>query len=422
MTRIVTRGVAQQGAVPVTAALVVTLALQTAVPPFATDMYTPAFPQVTDDLTTLASMVGLTLTAFFLGLGLGQLVGGPVSDQRGRRGLLVVGGIICTLGAIGCALAPSIWVLVAARVVQGLGGGVSTVVARAVLIDVARGDRLARIMSLLMALGGLAPMIAPVAGAGVLAIGTWRTVFWALVLFGLLMTVTAVLFVPETLPPERRHAGGLRESVAQFGVVLRIRSFVGYMLTSAFSAVAMFAYISTAPYVLQEQKGMGPFPYALFFASTALAQVILSILNARLVGRLRPRTLIVVGLSSSTLAVLTLTAGVVLCGTPLVLTCAGFLVLMASQAFIFGNASALAASEATHIAGAASAVQGVTQAVAMGLAAPLASAGGASSAVPMVLVMLVGVTASWVCCLGVARGRPAATEDDREVVRQQVAA
>ena len=115
--------------------LVLTLALQSAVPPFATDMYTPAFPRVTADLATSASLVGLTLTTFFLGMGLGQLLGGPLSDQRGRRMPIILGGLICTIGAVGCAVAPSVGMLVVFRVVNGFGGGVAAVVARAVVVD-----------------------------------------------------------------------------------------------------------------------------------------------------------------------------------------------------------------------------------------------------------------------------------------------
>jgi len=208
----------------VTTALILTLALQSAVPPFATDMYTPAFPQVTADLATTASLVGLTLTTFFLGMAAGQLLGGPLSDQRGRRMPMIVGGLICTVGAVGCALAPSIWVLIGFRIVQGFGGGLAAVVARAVVVDVAKGDQLARVMSILMALGGLAPMIAPVFGGVVLTIGgTWRTVFWCLVGFGLLMMITAIFLVPESLPVERRHGGGLRQFASGLHEVLRLR-------------------------------------------------------------------------------------------------------------------------------------------------------------------------------------------------------
>ena len=325
----------------VATSLVLTLALQSAVPPFATDMYTPAFPRVTADLATSASLVGLTLTTFFLGMALKQLLGGPLSDQRGRRLPLIMGGLICTLGAVGCALAPSIEWLIVFRVLHGFGSGVAVVVARAVIVDVARGDVLARVMSIMMALGGLAPMIAPVAGGAVLTFGgTWRTVFWVLVGFGLAMMITAIVLVPESLPPARRHSGGLRQFAAGLGQVLKIRLFVGYTLTAALSGFTMMAYIANSSYVLQEQKGLQPMPFALFFAATALSQVLLSILNAKIVGRFRPRTLIGFGLTLASGAVAALAVGVFASDTPLLLTCVAFLVLMAVQAFIFGNASA----------------------------------------------------------------------------------
>ena len=392
------------GTATVTTLLIVTLALQSAVPPFATDMYTPAFPQVTADLVTSASLVGLTLTTFFLGMALGQLLGGPWSDQRGRRMPMIVGGVLCTAGAIGCVFAPSIWFLIAFRVIQGFGGGLAAVVARAVVVDVAKGDVLAKVMSILMALGGLAPMVAPVLGGVVLTFGgTWRTVFWFLVGFGLLMVITAILFVPESLPPERRHGGGLRQFTSGLSEVARSRVFVGYVLTASFSGFTMMAYIANSSYVLQEQKGLEPLPFSLFFASTALAQVLLSIVNAKIVGRFRPRTLIGFGLTLSAFAVAALAVGVFALGTPLPLTCAGFLVLMAVQGFIYGNASALAAGQARHVAGAASAVLGVVQAVALAVSAPLASSGGSVTAVPMIWVMIVGVAGSLFAYLVLSR-------------------
>jgi MFS transporter, DHA1 family, multidrug resistance protein len=261
-------------------------------------------------------------------------------------------------------------------------------------------------MSIMMALGGLAPMVAPVFGGAVLTLGgTWRTVFWCLVGFGLLMTIAAIVFVPESLPRERRHGGGLRQFATGLSEVLRIRVYVGYMLTAALSGFTMMAYIANSSYVLQEMKGVAPMPFALFFASTALAQILLSIVNAKIVGRFRPRTLIGFGLALATVAVAALTVGVFALDTPLLLTCGGFLVLMAVQAFIFGNASALAADQARHVAGAASAVLGVAQAVAMAVAAPLASSGGATTAVPMIWVMIVGIAGSLFSFLVVARAR-----------------
>ena len=257
-------------------------------PPFATDMYTPAFPRVTTDLQTEASLVGLTMTTFFVGMAFGQLLGGPISDQRGRRLPMIIGGLICTLGAVACALSPSIGFLIIARVVQGFGGGMASVVGRAVIVDLVQGDRLAQIMSIMMAIGGLAPMIAPVAGGAVLTLGgTWRTVFWCLVGFGLLMMITAILIVPESLPPERRHTGGLRQFAS--GSPLCCGSGCSWPTCSpCVSGFSMMAYVANSSYVLQVMKGVHPMPFALFFASTALSQVLLSLVNARLVGRFRP--------------------------------------------------------------------------------------------------------------------------------------
>ncbi len=375
--------------------LLAILALQSAVAPFAIDMYTPAFPGVSADLRTEASLVGLSLTSFFLGMGLGQLIGGPISDQRGRRLPMIIGGLICTLGAVGCALAPSIWVLIACRLAQGVGGGIAGVVARAVVVDLAHGHRLAKMMSILMAIVGLAPMIAPVLGGMILTIGTtWRFIFWCLAGFGLIMLISAWSGVPESLPSEHRRSGGLRRFPATSGQLMKDRQFVGYLLTSSFSAFATMAYITNSSYVLQEMKGLRPLPFAVTFASIALCRTLLSLVNARLVGRFQPQALIRSGLCGTATAVVILAVGTFGFGTPLVVTIIGFLVLMCAQAFVFGNSNALAASRATHVAGSASAVLGVAQAIAGSASAPLASSGGGASAVPMVIVMAAGVTLS----------------------------
>jgi len=283
----------------VTAGLIAALAVQNAVPPFATDMYSPAFPQVTADLATSATAVGLTLTAFFIGMGLGQVAGGTISDQQGRRVPVIVGGVLCSLGALVCVFAPNIGVLVAGRLLQGFGGGVAAVVGRAVLVDLAHGDRLASVMSILMAVSALAPMIAPVVGGAVLSVATWRTVFWCLVGFGLFMTAMAAALVPESLPPERRQDGGRGRFAAGARDLVGHRRYLGYMLTSSFSGFAMFAYISSSSFVLQEIEGLSPMAFSVFFACTAGCQMLLSLLNARLVRRAGPRRLIALGLSIS---------------------------------------------------------------------------------------------------------------------------
>lgn len=390
-----------QAAIPL--GLVLALAVQNAVPPFATDMYSPAFPQVARDLSTSAGSVGLTLTVFFIGMALGQVAGGAVSDQRGRRLPMVVGGLVCACGAVVCALAPNIGVLMAGRLLQGLGGGAAAVVGRAVLVDLAHGSQLASVMSVLMALGALAPMIAPVAGGAVLSVGTWRMVFWFLVGFGLFMTMMAFFFVPESLPPERRQSGGLRRLARGVGELVTHRAYLGYMLTSAFSGFAMFAYISSSSFVLQEINGLSPMTFSVFFACTAGSQMLLSVLNARLVRHASPRRLIGLGLSISALGIAVVTLSVLVLEVALAPLCVGFLLVMSAQAFVFGNSSAMALGMAPGLAGVASAFLGVAQAVANGTSAPLASSGGGQSAVPMVIVMLVGIVGAWTAYLMVGR-------------------
>lgn len=388
----------------VTATLLLTIALQNAVPPFATDMYSPSFPEITKDLATTATFVGFTLTAFFIGFGTGQIAGGAISDQRGRRVPMIVGGVLAILGSIVCAFSPSIWVLFLGRVLQGLGGGAAAAVARAILVDVAHGHVLARTMSLLQAIGGLAPMLAPVLGGLIITYWPWRSVFWFLTGFTAVMTAAAWAWAPESLPPEKRHGGGISRFVHGIGQVLRIRPFVGFMLTSAFSGFCMFAYVSDSSYVLQEHLGLSPIAFSVVFAGNALLSAVLALVNVRLIGRFEPRALISFGLLVSLSGVALLALSVFVFGLPLILTCVGFAVLMSANAFIFGNAGALALSEAREHAGTASAVQGLVQALAMATSSPLATSGGGESALPMILVMIVGVVMAWVSFYVIARG------------------
>ncbi len=375
--------------------LLVTLAVQNAVPPFATDMYSPAFPQVTSDLATTPSLVGLTLTAFFIGMGAGQVLGGIASDQWGRRRPLILGGLVCTLGGLACALAPGIWVLVMGRLLQGLGGGVAAAVGRAVLVDLTHGDLLARALSILQAISGLAPMAAPVLGGVMVSHWPWRSIFWALAGFGVAMSVLAWRFVPESLPPTARHAGRIRVVVHGISRVLRVHGFIGFMLTSAFSGFCMFAYISNASYVLQEQKGLSPLVFSLIFAGNALLNIICTLVNARLIGWRSPESLIRFGVSVSAISVAILALTVVAWHSALVPLCVGFALLMGAQAFIFGNASAIGLGLARGHAGAASAIQGLVQSTASAVSAPLATMGGGRTAVPMIVVMMVGVAGAW---------------------------
>ena len=386
-----------------TVALLITLAVQNAVPPMATDMYSAAFPQITADLATNSTMLGFTLTTFFVGYASGQVLGGAISDQIGRRRPIIAGGIIALVGSMICVFTPGIWVLLVGRVFQGLGGGVASSVGRAILVDVAHGKTLARAMSLLQAIVGFAPMLAPVLGAFIITHATWRVVFWALSAFTLLMAALAWFVVPESLPEERRHPGGIPRFFSGLVQVVRIRPFVGFMLTNAFSSFCMFGYISNATYVLQGPLGLSPMAFAWVFAFNALLSTGFALVNVRLISHFTPRTLIITGLTIAATCVVTLAISTFLLDLPLILTCVGFALVMTANAFIFGNSGAQAMSEAREHAGTASSVMGVFQSIANGIAAPLATSGG-DSAVPMVLVMIVGSAGAWFAFWVIARG------------------
>jgi len=401
-----TAGPPARGPKAVTAGLLFALAVQNAVPPFATDMYSPAFPQVAAGLDTASAAVGLTLTSFFVGMALGQVVGGAASDQVGRRRPILAGAVVCTLGGVACAVAPSIGVLVVARAFQGFGGGVAAAAGRAVLVDRAEGDQLARAMTLLMTIGGFAPMVAPILGGVIASVAPWRAVFWALAGFGLLMAASAWCLIPESLAPERRTSGGLTRFVTGVGSVVRVRPFLGYLAVSCCSGMATFAYIAESAYVLEEMAGLSPFVFSLFFAGNALVGVLLGFLNARLVGRFRPRALIRFGLAGGTAGVALLAVDVFVLGTPLWPTCAGFLILLGTQSFVFGNASALALAHVRHAAGVASALTGLIQSLANSFVAPVASSGGGVTAAPMVWVMIVGSATAWLAYALMGRARP----------------
>ncbi|WP_382050843.1 MFS transporter [Streptomyces aureoversilis] len=168
----------------------------------------PALPQMTGDLHTDASGVQLTLTAFLIGVGLGQLVLGPLSGRCGRRVPLLAGGVACVVTTAFCALAPSLEWLVALRFVQGFSGAAGVVIGRAVIADVPRGETAARLFGVVMALTGLAPVVAPVAGGVVIENGGWRTVFWVLATATVLAVAVAAVAVPESLP----GTGAVREA------------------------------------------------------------------------------------------------------------------------------------------------------------------------------------------------------------------
>ncbi|SDS83311.1 MFS transporter, DHA1 family, bicyclomycin/chloramphenicol resistance protein [Friedmanniella luteola] len=391
------------GQARLTSAVVATVVFLTAIAPLATDMYVPAFPRVAAELGGSATQVQLTLTTFFVGMALGQLVGGPVSDQRGRRRPLLAAVLVMTLASIACALTPTIGVMMAARFVQGFAGGWAMVIGRAVVVDLATGARLVRVLNVIAGVGGIAPIVGPLLGAVILQLSDWRVSFWVVASLGVLMTGCVLAAVPETLPPARRHGGGLRAFARAGRQVLRNRRYVGYLVVCGSAMGALFAYVATSAFVLQSMNGLSPVAYSVDFAANACGMTVAALVAARLAGRVATRSVILVGQVAALAAGAAMLIGALWFDTPLPVVVASFFVLMTAQGLIGGNAGALASAEVPDHPGTGSALLGFVQWVAAGTIAPLAGLGGEQTAVPMAVLMIAGAAVSLLGLLVLAR-------------------
>ncbi|MEU6525253.1 multidrug effflux MFS transporter [Streptomyces sp. NPDC046924] len=368
--------------------LTATLALLSFVMPLATDMYLPAFPRMADELNTNASGVQFTLTSFLIGMAAGQLVLGPLSDRYGRRTPILVGAAVCTAATALCALAPSLSVLIMLRFVTGFSGAAGLVVGRAVISDVASGTVAARLFGVLMALGGIAPIVAPLAGGAVVNdAGGWRGVFWVLAAVSLLMFLAALVFIPESLPKERRRPGGMAAILQTARSVLTDRAYVGYTLAFAFSCGALFCYIAGSPFLLQNVLGFSIGEASVAFSVGALTATISSTVNTKLVGAYDPGLLLRIGLTTllaaTTAALLVTLTGQLNRVLALSLIGIGFLGL----GQVFGTATALAIERVPYAAGTGSAVLGTLQSVLGAVLAPLVGLGGKDTATPLFIGM-----------------------------------
>jgi DHA1 family bicyclomycin/chloramphenicol resistance-like MFS transporter len=388
--------------------LLVTLVLGglTALPPLSMDMYLPALPEVTESLRAPAATVQLTLTACLAGMALGQLVVGPMSDRWGRRRPLLIGMIVYVAATAVCAFAPSAELLISFRLLQGLAGAAGIVIARAVVRDLYDGVEMARFFSTLMLISGVAPIIAPLIGGQILRITDWRGVFHVLAVIGVLLTVVVWKFLGETLPPERRHAGGVGEALRTMRGLLADRVFTGYMLAGGLAFAALFAYISASPFVVQEIYGASPQTFSLLFGLNSIGLVAVGQINGKLlVGRVSLDKVLGWGLSVillASVALVLMTSGVF--GTVgLAPISAGLFVLMSAMGLALPNTNAQALMRTPHAAGSASALLGTSSFLVGAVASPLVGVAGETTAVPMAVVQLTCAIAALTCFLALCR-------------------
>ena len=263
--------------------LIVFLGVMSAMAPLSTDMYLPALPTVQADLGISASMAQLTLTMTLIGMAVGQIFMGPVSDRYGRKLPLLAGMILFTIATAGCVYAQNIGVFLVFRFVAGVAGASGVVIARAIARDVCEGAELTRFFAILMMVNGLAPIIAPVFGGQILLLSSWRGVFVVLVIVGILQAA-ATLIYKETLPLTGRIAK-LGDSFRSFPQLLRDRYFLGHCLLQCFIFGAFFSYLAGSSFVFQNIYAVSPQVYSLIFGGIGIGLLLIGMLPARLAGR-----------------------------------------------------------------------------------------------------------------------------------------
>ena len=358
-----------------------------AIGPAAMDAYLPGLPELARDFGVSPSAAQVTVTTYLLGLALGQLLSGPLSDVHGRRRPLVAGMAVFTVTTLACSLAPSLYVLAGMRLVQGTAAAVGVAVGRAIVRDLYAGAAGARYLSRLMMVIGLAPILAPIVGGQLLRFTSWRGVFVALAVLGLALTAIGARLLPETLPRERRRAAGLGITLRTFAQLLADPRFVGFVLIVGLGGGAMIGYVAGSSFVLQEVYGASPQLYGVLFGLNAVFLVAGAQVNAHLLATRSPRSLLRVGLLMLVVAGVALVVIVSLPTAGLAMVVAPLMLQMASWSFVQANALALALTDHPEVAGTAAALLGVSQYAFGAFAAPLVGLGGSDTALPMALVI-----------------------------------
>lgn len=384
----------------------VVLGSLTALAPLSIDMYLPALPALAEDLQASTSVAQSSLTSCLMGLALGQLVVGPISDARGRRVPLLAGLFIYVAASFACAVTESMWPLILFRFIQGLAGAAGIVIAQAMVRDYFSGLAMTRFIASLSLVNGTAPILAPVVGAQLLRLTSWHGVFIALSLLGGAMWLAAFFRLPESLPASHRNAGGLRKSMGTLRALLADRRFMGYTLGQGFVYAAMFGYISGSPFVIQRLYGASPQQFSVMFAVNGLGIIAFSQLGARLAARFGEEAVLRGGLGLAGLAGLVLLAELA-AKSPLPGVLAPLFFAVASVGAVSTVSTSLAMHSQGQAAGSAAGLIGVTRMLLGAAAAPMAGLGGERSAVPMGLVIAVCELAaiSWYVLLAGAGSR-----------------
>ena len=371
--------------------LVLLLGVLSAFGPFVVDLYLPSLPQLASFFETSASMTQLTLTTAMIGLAVGQLLLGPLSDKFGRKIPLIISWVIYIISTVLIVFSPNIATMIVLRVIQGLSSAGSVVISRAVATDLYRGREMTRFFGLLMTINGIAPIISPILGSLLLEYISWKGVFVFLALIGVI-----VLFfcfrLKESLSAENRLQGSIFATFSTFGVIIKNRLFMSYVGIESFLLGAMFAYIAASPFILQSFYGLSAFIFSLCFGANGAALVI----GANIGGKLPNRQALAIGVLAFVVAAL-YTIAVLIIQPHWLFVEIGFFAMLLLMGITFPAISTLAMESERQYAGSASALLGFAPFFLGGIVSPLVGIGNIfySTALVILACGVLGLAIYW---------------------------
>ena len=372
--------------------------------PLTIDMYLPSFPTIVDAFDTTATFVQVSLTACLLGIGLGQLVLGPMSDVHGRKKPLLVALVFYFIASILCVFSPNIGVFIAARFLQGFAASAGIVISRAVVRDLYSGRELTKFFALLMLINNLAPILAPVLGGGIIAFTDWTGIFVVLSAIGFLLFVVVLWRLDETLPEQMRVPSNLSSTLRNFMSLLKNREFMGYALAQGFIMAGIFAYVAGTPFVYQNIYEVSPQMFSLLFGMNGIGLIIGAQTVGRLTGVLTEKRFLEIGLLMSITSGLALFIAVLLSG-PLISIVIPIFFFVASIGIISTSSFSLAMESQGHIAGSASALLGLLPFILGAITAPLVGIAGEETAVPMGAIIFASALIAVLSYYGLVRSK-----------------
>lgn len=367
--------------------IILILALVSAFAPLATDMYLPGFEQMAEHFEVSSGRIEATLSVFFLGLTLGQVLYGPLVDRYGRRGPLLAGIGLYVLATMGCLLTRDATVFIGMRFLQAIGGCAGMIVARAMVNDLYKGAESARVLSLLMIMMALAPIVAPLLGAWILLVANWKGIFIFMLAFGLLCAVLVVSYIPETLQTEDRKMIRISTTLRTYAALFRQRAFILPALAGGLAQTCLFSFITGSPFVMMGLFGLNEQQYSWIFAIIAAGLIVGAQINRMCLRRWSVKRLLGLGLCVNLVAGLVMAAMVV--SGSLVLFLVPLWFVIASLGLISGNAAAMAMEASGKFVGSGSALVGILQFGFAFLVSSLVAAAQNGTAYPMSTAIII---------------------------------